>query len=44
VRAVLVAFIITATFGALLWGLYQGTQAVMAATSAPATWARPWCT
>jgi ATP-binding cassette subfamily B protein len=25
----LVAFIITATFGALLWGLYQGTQAVM---------------
>jgi len=24
-----VAFIITATFGALLWGLYQGTQAVM---------------
>ena len=29
VRAVLVAFIITATFGALLWGLYQGTQAVL---------------
>jgi ATP-binding cassette subfamily B protein len=29
VRAVLVAFIITATFGALLWGLYQGTQAVI---------------
>jgi len=27
-RAVLVGFIITATFGALLWGLYQGTQAV----------------
>ena len=27
-RAMLVAFIITATFGALLWGLYQGTQAV----------------
>ena len=27
-RATLVAFIITATFGALLWGLYQGTQAV----------------
>jgi len=27
-RAVLVAFIITATFAALLWGLYQGTQAV----------------
>ena len=24
------AFIITATFGALLWGLYQGTQAVIA--------------
>ncbi|HET7527480.1 MAG TPA: ABC transporter transmembrane domain-containing protein [Burkholderiaceae bacterium] len=30
VRAALVAFIITATFGALLWGLYQGTQAVLA--------------
>jgi ATP-binding cassette, subfamily B, bacterial len=30
VRAALVAFIITATFGTLLWGLYQGTQAVMA--------------
>jgi ATP-binding cassette subfamily B protein len=29
VRAMLVAFIITATFGALLWGLYQGTQAVL---------------
>ncbi|HEX6020091.1 MAG TPA: ABC transporter transmembrane domain-containing protein [Burkholderiaceae bacterium] len=29
VRSVLVAFIITATFGALLWGLYQGTQAVL---------------
>jgi ATP-binding cassette subfamily B protein len=29
-RAGLVAFIITATSGALLWGLYQGTQAVMA--------------
>ncbi|MEK8047132.1 ABC transporter transmembrane domain-containing protein [Ideonella margarita] len=29
IRAVLVAFIITATFGALLWGLYQGTQAVL---------------
>ncbi len=29
VRSLLVAFIITATFGALLWGLYQGTQAVM---------------
>ncbi len=28
-RAFLVAFIITATFGALLWGLYQGTQAVI---------------
>ena len=27
-RATLVGFIITATFGALLWGLYQGTQAV----------------
>ena len=32
VRSMLVAFIITATFGALLWGLYQGTQAVMAGT------------
>ncbi|HZF81515.1 MAG TPA: ABC transporter transmembrane domain-containing protein, partial [Rubrivivax sp.] len=30
VRAMLVAFMITATFGAVLWGLYQGTQAVMA--------------
>ena len=30
VRSFLVAFIITATFGALLWGLYQGTQAVIA--------------
>jgi ATP-binding cassette subfamily B protein len=29
IRAALVAFIITATFGALLWGLYQGTQAVL---------------
>ncbi len=28
-RSVLVGFIITATFGALLWGLYQGTQAVV---------------
>ena len=30
VRSGLVAFIITATFAALLWGLYQGTQAVLA--------------
>ncbi len=30
VRAMLVAFIISATFGALLWGLFQGTQAVIA--------------
>ncbi len=29
-RAVLVAFIIIATSAALLWGLYQGTEAVMA--------------
>ena len=29
VRSFLVAFMITATFGALLWGLYQGTQAVV---------------
>lgn len=29
-RAMLVAFIIIATAGALLWGLYQGTQAVLA--------------
>jgi ATP-binding cassette subfamily B protein len=28
-RSFLVAFIIIATFGALLWGLYQGTQAVI---------------
>lgn len=32
VRAGMVAFIITATFGALLWALYQGTQAVIAGT------------
>jgi ATP-binding cassette subfamily B protein len=35
VRAMLVAFIISATFGALLWGLYQGTQAVLAGTISP---------
>jgi ATP-binding cassette, subfamily B, bacterial len=29
IRSVLVAFIITSTFGGLLWGLYQGTQAVL---------------
>ncbi|MEZ0308422.1 MAG: ABC transporter transmembrane domain-containing protein [Ramlibacter sp.] len=29
-RAILIAFIIIATSAALLWGLYQGTQAVMA--------------
>jgi len=29
-RSVLVAFIIIATSGALLWGLYQGTQSVIA--------------
>ncbi len=29
IRSLLVAFIISATFGTLLWGLYQGTQAVM---------------
>ncbi len=28
-RSLLVGFVITATFGALLWGLYQGTQAVV---------------
>ncbi len=28
-RSLLVAFIISATFGALLWGLYQGTRAVI---------------
>jgi ATP-binding cassette subfamily B protein len=28
-RSMLVAFIISATFGALLWGLYQGTEAVL---------------
>jgi ATP-binding cassette, subfamily B, bacterial len=31
-RAILVAFIIIATSAALLWGLYQGTQAVLAGT------------
>jgi ATP-binding cassette subfamily B protein len=30
VRAFLVAFIIAGTFAALLWGLYEGTQAVIA--------------
>ncbi|MEP7281177.1 MAG: ABC transporter transmembrane domain-containing protein, partial [Rubrivivax sp.] len=35
VRAVLVAFIITATFGALLWGLSQGTQAVLRGDVSP---------
>jgi ATP-binding cassette, subfamily B, bacterial len=30
VRALLIAFIIASVFGALLWGLYQGTQAVLA--------------
>jgi ATP-binding cassette subfamily B protein len=34
-RSLLVAFIITATFGALLWGLYQGTQAVMRGVITP---------
>ena len=28
-RSLLVGFVISATFGALLWGLYQGTQAVV---------------
>jgi ATP-binding cassette, subfamily B, bacterial len=32
IRATLVAFIIIATSAALLWGLYQGTQAVMQGT------------
>ncbi|KQW43318.1 MULTISPECIES: ABC transporter transmembrane domain-containing protein [unclassified Roseateles] len=32
VRSFMVAFIITAVFGAMLWGLYQGTQAVIAGT------------
>jgi ATP-binding cassette subfamily B protein len=31
-RTILVAFIIIATSAALLWGLYQGTQAVMSGT------------
>ena len=31
-RALLIAFIIIATSAALLWGLYQGTQAVVAGT------------
>jgi ATP-binding cassette, subfamily B, bacterial len=35
VRASLVAFVISATFGALLWGLYQGTQAVLAGAITP---------
>ena len=32
VRSFMVAFIITAVFGAMLWGLYQGTQAVIGGT------------
>jgi ATP-binding cassette subfamily B protein len=32
IRSFMVAFIITAVFGAMLWGLYQGTQAVIAGT------------
>lgn len=35
VRSGMVAFIISATFGALLWGLYQGTQAVLAGRITP---------
>ena len=35
VRALLVAFMITATAGALLWGLFQGTQAVLAGRISP---------
>ena len=34
-RALLVAFIIIATSAALLWGLYQGTQAVLAGQMSP---------
>ena len=34
-RAMLVAFIIIATSGLLLWGLYQGTQAVLAGSITP---------
>ncbi|RVT87876.1 ABC transporter transmembrane domain-containing protein [Inhella crocodyli] len=30
VRALLIAFVIVANFAAMLWGLYQGTQAVLA--------------
>jgi ATP-binding cassette subfamily B protein len=35
VRSYLVGFMITATFGALLWGLYQGTQAVLRGDISP---------
>jgi ATP-binding cassette subfamily B protein len=35
VRSLLVAFTIVATFGSLLWGLYQGTQAVLAGRITP---------
>jgi len=34
-RALLVAFVIVANFAALLWGLYQGTQAVIAGRITP---------
>ena len=33
VRALLIAFVIVANFAAMLWGLYQGTQAVLAQKS-----------
>ncbi|MCZ8233774.1 MAG: ABC transporter transmembrane domain-containing protein [Inhella sp.] len=32
VRGLLIAFVIVANFAAMLWGLYQGTQAVLAGT------------
>jgi ATP-binding cassette subfamily B protein len=41
---VLVAFIIIANAALMLWGLYQGTQAVLRGEITPASWARPRCT
>jgi ATP-binding cassette, subfamily B, bacterial len=35
IRAMLVAFMITATFGAMVFGLYQGTQAVLRGDISP---------
>jgi ATP-binding cassette subfamily B protein len=43
-RAVLVAFIIIANAALMLWGLYQGAQAVMAGTISAGQLGRRRCT